>query len=156
VTRGGGLRPLALGLVMACSCGPAGRPQPRGERVDETLDLEPLGGYPGSTDAEALAMLDLEVASNDAFARASAAYRAGSFRDAARLFMAAAAPILVARHAFNGEIMAENRRACSTDAQRAWRRAGALDEGRAALGAAAARDTDNAEAIRRLIAGLGP
>lgn len=155
------LAALALVTLSACHGGRlaattpgAGRAAATEETTDMTAELEPLRAYPGATTPEALAALDPEVASNEAFDDAVAAFRAGDYARAARRFLAATEPILVARTAFNGELMAENRLACYANAQRAFRRAGAYDEGNAALAEAAARDPDNAEAIQALIAGL--
>lgn len=148
---------MALLALAACYAGQSAPTTPGAGRgatevtMDPTSELAVLRPYPGSTDPEALAALDREVASNDAFDEAVAAFRAGEYARAARHFLDAAEPILGARTAWNGEVMADNRLACYTNAQRAFRRAGAVDEGIAALTAAAVRDPDHAGAIRALV-----
>jgi hypothetical protein len=140
-------------MLLALAACYTGRRAPTAPGADRGADseLEVLRPYPGSTDPEALAALDREVASNDAFDEAVAAFRAGEYARAARRFLDAAEPILGARTAWNGDVMADNRLACYTNAQRAFWRAGAVDEGVAALTAAAVRDPDHARAIRALV-----
>jgi hypothetical protein len=122
--------------------------------MEQLTELEPLRGYPGSTDTAGLAALDREIKSNEAFDRAIGAYGAQDYATAAKWFMAAAEPILVQPTDFNGQIMAENRLVCYANARRAWRRLGADAEARVALLATAARDDENGEAIQKLVAGL--
>jgi hypothetical protein len=144
------IRRLALAiLVMACA---GGRPPPA---TDPGAELAVRYPYPTSSDPDASAALDREIAFDDVYDQAVAAYAARSYLIAARRFMAAARSILVPVTSFNGDIMARNRLACYTNAQGAWRRAGADAEARSALAAAAAHDPDNAQAIAALIAGLG-
>lgn len=150
---------MALLALGACHAGRRAPTTPGADRgatevtvtVDPTSELAMLHPYPGATDPEALAALDREVASNDAFDAAVATFRAGEYARAARRFLDAAEPILGARTAWNGDVMADNRLACYTNAQRAFQRAGAVDEGIAALSAAEVRDPDHAEAIRALV-----
>src|SRR5882724_12483566 len=140
----------ALTLVLACTG------TPRAARTDPLAELAVRDPYPGASDPEALAALDPEVASDELYGQAIAAYVARDYLVAARRFMLAARPILLSGSSFNGDLMARNRRAYYTNAQRAWRKAGAEAEARAALTAAAARDPDNAQAIAALVSELVP
>jgi hypothetical protein len=148
---------VAVLALAACHTEPRAPTTPSPDRgatevtMDPSSELAVLRPYAGSTDPEALAALDREVSSNDAFDDAVAAFHAGEYARAARRFLDAAEPLLGARTAWNGDVMADNRLACYTNAQRAFQRAGAVDEGIAALSAAEQRDPDHAEALRALV-----
>jgi hypothetical protein len=94
-------------------------------------------------------------AAEAAFARAQAAYEAGDTRQAARLFMTVAATLQRDQGQPGWEGFAANRRLAYQNAVLAWSVAGAHDEARQALTAAAADDPICADAIDHLLARLG-
>jgi hypothetical protein len=121
-----------------------------------TIRLDVLYGYPGS-DPPDLEAEDREARSNEVFERARLAYEAGDHAGAAHGFLSAAEAILWAPSDERppdselDKIMAMNRIFCYRNARSAFLMAGAPDEARTALLAAAAKDPDNANAIRGLV-----
>jgi hypothetical protein len=88
------------------------------------------------------------------FARAQAAYQASDARQAARLFMTVAATLQRDQNQPGWEGFAANRRLAYANAALAWSVAGARDEARQALAAAAVDDPICADAIDQLLARL--
>ena len=147
---------VSAALSMALWLGCAGRTQPPEERPDMTSELELMSGYPAGTDPVYADLAERELAADEAFQRAWEAYSAGRYREAARDFMDAAAALADQPGQPLRELFAENRRVCYANAERAFRRASATAEARAALTSAAASDPLNEPALRGMIARLPP
>ncbi|NTX41620.1 hypothetical protein HUA78_45040 [Myxococcus sp. CA033] len=113
--------------------------------------LEERLGYPTGTDADASERAARQEDSERVYEQAVAAYESGDYASAARDFLRASEPLLQEEGAPAWDVMAYNRRVCYANAWSAWRLAGDVEQGRAALEAARGRDPVNALRIQELL-----
>jgi|GEM_PF-5687879 len=113
--------------------------------------LEERLGYPTGADADSAERAARQEDSERIYEQAVAAYEAGNYASAARDFLRASEPLLQEVGAPAWEVMAHNRRVCYANAWSAWRLAGDVEQGRAALRAARDRDPVNASHLQSLL-----